>query len=286
MKLNLLILIFSLFSVTLKAQTTEPDTLRPTNLPTVVVPPDSTTTEEEEGEEEEEKKEDEPQDDTPAKFKFRLSADGTYTSGNINRAFMQLASGIDWNLSKVLKFSSSPSFIYGQQNKQLNEREIFADFRTTVLPENRLYYLGFGSFERSNLRKIGNRLIAAGGLGFKLIDKGVYYLSVTNVLLYEWTDFINNNTLPDKNLWRNSTRFFGEYTLNEGKLYISHILFLQPAITEKNFRWNANLSVRYQITKRTGIRTTLEDSYESVVVEGRKNNDFRWTFGVVFEFRK
>ncbi|RYU95595.1 DUF481 domain-containing protein [Emticicia agri] len=286
MKLKLLILFFSLLSVTVKAQTTDPDTLKPENLPPVQMSPDSSTTEEEQEGEEEEKKEEEPKDDSPAKFKFRLSADGTYTSGNINRAFMQLASGIDWNLSKVLKFSSSPSFIYGQQNKLLNEREIFADFRTTVLPENRFYYLAFGSFERSNLRKIGNRLIAAGGVGYKLIDKGVYYLSITNVLLYEWTDFINNTDLPDKNLWRNSTRFFGEYTLNEGKLYISHILFLQPAITEKNFRWNGNLSVRYQITKRTGIRSTIENSYESVVVSGRKNNDFRWTFGVVFEFRK
>ncbi|MBA4851626.1 DUF481 domain-containing protein [Emticicia sp. BO119] len=286
MKLKLLILIFSLFSLILKAQTTTPDTLKPENLPPVQMSPDSTATEEEQEEEDEEKKEEEPEDNTPAKFKFRLSADGTYTSGNVNRALMQFASGIDWNLSNILKFSSSPSFIYGQQNKQLNEREIFADFRTTVLYEKRFYYLGFGSYERSNLRKIGNRLIAAGGVGFKLIDKGIYYLSVTNVLLYEWTDFINNKDIPDKNLWRNSTRFFGEYSLADGKMTISHTLFLQPSFTEKNFRWNGNLIFRYQITKRTAIRSMIEDSYESVVVSGRKNNDFRWTFGVLFEFKK
>lgn len=284
MKLKLLILIFSLFSVVLKAQTTDPDTLKPENLPPVQLSPDSTSTEEDE--EEGKEAEEEPQDDTPAKFRFRLSADGTYTSGNVNRALMQFTSGIDWSLSNFLKFSSSPSFIYGQQNKQLNEREVFADFRTSVLYENRLYYLAFGSFEKSNLRKIGSRLIAAGGVGFKLIDKKIYYLSVTNVLLYEWTDFINNKDIPDKNLWRNSTRFFGEYTLADSKMTISHTLFLQPSITQKNFRWNGNLIFRYQITKRTAIRSTIENSYESVVVSGRKNNDFRWTFGVLFEFRK
>jgi hypothetical protein len=285
MKLKLLILIFSLFSVTLKAQTTDPDTLKPENLPPVQISPDSTTTEEE-PEDEEEAKEEAPQDDTPAKFKFRLSADGTYTSGNVNRALMQLASGIDWNLDKLLKLSSSPSFIYGQQNKQVNEREFFADLRTTILYDKTLYYLAFGSFEKSNLRKINDRLIGAAGIGIKLLQKKNAYISVTNVLLYEWTDFIINTDIPDKNLWRNSTRLFGEYTLGDGKMYISHTLFLQPSITEKNFRWNGNLTFRYQITKRTGIRSVIENSYESVVLKDRKNNDFRWTFGVVFEFRK
>lgn len=286
MKLKLLILIFSLFSLTLKAQTTDPDTLKPQNPLPVQVATDSTSTEEESGDEEEEEKEEEPQDDTPAKFRFRLSADGTYTSGNVNRALMQLASGIDWNLSQILKFSSSPSFIYGQQNKQLNEREVFADFRTTVLYEKTLYYLAFGSFEKSNLRKINERFIGAAGVGLKLIQKKNAYLSVTNVLLYERTDFMINKDIPDKNLWRNSTRFFGEYTMADGKMSISHTIFLQPSITEKNFRWNGNLIFRYQITKRTAIRSTIENSYESVVLSDRKNNDFRWTFGVVFEFRK
>lgn len=285
MKLNLIILIFSLFSVTLKAQTTDPDTLKPQNPLPVQIASDSTSTEEEQ-EDDGEEKEETPQDDAPAKFKFRLSADGTYTSGNVNRALMQLASGIDWNLSQILKFSSSPSFIYGQQNKQLNEREIFVDFRTSVLYEKTLYYLAFGSFEKSNLRKINDRFIGAAGVGLKLIQKKNAYLSVTNVLLYEWTDFMVNKDIADKNLWRNSTRLFGEYTMADGKMSIAHTIFIQPSITEKNFRWNGNLIFRYQITKRTGIRSTIENSYESVVVSDRKNNDFRWTFGVVFEFKK
>lgn len=286
MKLKLLILIFSLFAVIVKAQTTEPDTLKPENLPPVQISPDSTTTQEEQAEEEGKQEEEQPKDDTPAKFKFRMSADGTLTSGNVNRALIQLASGIDWNLNQILKFSSSPTFVYGQQNKQLNEREVFVDFRTTVLYEKTFYYLAFGSLEKSNLRKINQRLIGGAGVGLKLLQRKNAYISVTNVLLYEGTDFVVNNDIPDIDLWRNSTRIFGEYTLGDGKMFISHILFIQPSITEKNFRWNGNLVFRYQITKRTGIRSTLENSYESVVLSGRKNNDFRLTFGVVFEFKK
>lgn len=276
MKPHFIIIIFPLFSTVVKAQTPKSDTLRPQNLPPVQTPPDSTNTKQE--------NKGKPQDSTVVKFKSRLSADGTYTSGNVDRALIQLASGLDWNVSKLLNLSSSQSFTYGQQNKVLSEREIFIDARGTILPEKTLYILGFTSFEKSNLRQINSRFIWAAGLGLKLIQKKNAYLSVTNVFLYEWTDFIINNEFPDKNLWRNSTRVFGEYTIDDGKLFISHTVLIQPSFTQKNFRWNGNLTLRYQITKRTGIRSTIENSYESVVVEGRKNNDFRLTFGVVFEF--
>ena len=174
--------------------------------------------------------------------------------------------------------------MYGQQNKILSEREFFFDLRTTLRYKSKVYYLAFTSFEKSNLRLIHDRFIGAGGVGIQLIQRKNAYLSVTNVILYEWTDFIVNNEFPDKNLWRNSTRILGEYKLDGEKLFVSHTVLIQPSFTQKNFRWNGNLTVRYQITKRTGIRSTIENSYESVVVEGRKNNDFRLTFGVVFEF--
>ncbi|RFS15873.1 DUF481 domain-containing protein [Emticicia sp. C21] len=275
MKPHFIIFIFPLFSVAVKAQTPKSDTLRPQNLPPIQTPPDSTNAKQE--------NKGKPQDSTIVKFKSRLSADGTYTSGNVDRALIQLASGLDWNISKILNLSSSQSFTYGQQNKLLSEREFFIDARGTILPEKTLYSLGFTSYEKSNLRLIHNRFIWAAGLGLKLIQKKNAYLSVTNVVLYEWTDFIVNNEFPDKDLWRNSTRIQGEYTVDGGKLFISHMLLFQPGFTQKNLRWNGNLTFRYQITKRTGIRSTIENSYESVVVEGRKNNDFRLTFGVEFE---
>lgn len=287
MKKIIIFLIFSLlgFNICI-AQEAESDTLKPVNQS--IMSSDSTATEEEseEEEDEEESEEEEEANDAPFSFRYRFSADGTYNSGNVNRAIAQFGAGLDWDIRKKFKISSSPSFIYGEQSKVVNEREIFADLRTSILHEKRLYYLAFTSIEKSNLRKINVRYIGAGGIGFKLIQKDNVYLSITDVLLYEKTDFTINEKFPDRNLWRNSTRFFGEYKFDKGKMSISHILFLQPSFTEKNFRWNGNLIFKYQITKVTSIRSVIENSYESVVVPTRKNNDFRWTFGVVFEGRK
>lgn len=286
MRLKLFVLLFSLFQITVYAQETIPDTLKPASIPPTQIHADSTSNESEEEGEEEETEEEEKKDDTPAKFRYRFSADGTYTAGNVNRALVQLASGLDWNLSNIFKLSSSPSYIYGEQNKILTEKETFADLRATFLHERRFYYLAFSSYEKSNLRKINSRFIGAGGIGFKLVQKKTIYLSITNVLLYEKTDFVLNEKFPDRNLWRNSTRLFGEYQFDNSKLSISHTIFFQPSITEKNLRWNGNLILRYQVSKNVSFRSTMENSYESVIVPGRKNNDFRWTFGVVFEGRK
>jgi Protein of unknown function, DUF481 len=286
MKLKLLTLFIFLFYLTANAQDTPQDTLQPINNP--VMQADSTAQEEEEGGDEEESAEEEEdkKDDTPTKFRYRFSTDGTITSGNVNRALIQFTTSLDWNLHKTFKLSSSPSYVYGKQNKVLAERETFADLRASFLYEKRFYYLAFTSFEQSNLRKINHRFVGAGGVGFKLVQKKTIYISVTNVLLYEKTDFVVNEKFPDRNLWRNSTRLFGEYTFNEGKMSLSHTLYMQPSITEKNFRWNGNLILRYQVSKNVSFRSMMENSYESIVVPGRKNNDFRWTFGMVIEGKK
>jgi hypothetical protein len=266
-------ILLSFFIIKSSAQVIEPDSLKPQT----EIQADSTQTKEDEEDDEEES---EAEEDTVQLnvFKYRVGMDGNYTSGNVNRFLFRLSSNFDWDIHKSFRFSSSPSFIYGEQSNLLNEREYFADLRASILHERRLYYLAFGSYEKSNLRSILFRWIGAGGIGLKLITKPKAYLSVTNVVLFEETNFIELN---DRKLWRNSTRLFGEYTLGK-KFSISHTIFFQPAISEKNLRWNGNLIFNYAVSSHTSLRSTFENSYESLIVPFRQYNDFRWTFGIAF----
>lgn len=218
--------------------------------------------------------------DTPDIYRYRLTADGTATRGNVNRFLLQLTAAFDVSLSRRFKLSSNPSFVYGRQNFILNEREWFADFRTTYRHEERIYYLAFGSVERSNLRKILGRWTVAGGVGWKIIDQQKAYLSLTNVLLHERTDFLELN---DINVIRNSARLFGEYTINN-YLTLTHTTFWQPALNQRgNRRWNGSLSLQVKLTNALNIRSTIANSYESVVAPGRVRDDLRWTMGLVYE---
>ncbi|GAB3784847.1 hypothetical protein GCM10028818_45400 [Spirosoma horti] len=213
-------------------------------------------------------------------FRYRFTADGTITSGNVNRALLQLTSAVDYELSHYFKLSSSPSFVYGEQSGLLAEREWFGDFRTTYRYEKRLYYLAFGSYERSNLRQINNRWTAAGGIGYKLLNHKRAYISITDVIMNENTDFIE---LEDIYIVRNSLRVFGEYSLANDRVTVTHTAFYQPALGQYNIRWNASLSVQVKLTSATSLRTTLANAYESLVVPGRQNNDLRFTVGLVYE---
>lgn len=213
-------------------------------------------------------------------FRYRFTADGTVTAGNVNRTLLQLTSALDYELSHYFKLSSNPSFVYGKQNGLLAEREWFGDFRTTYRYEKRLYYLAFGSYERSNLRQINNRWTAAGGVGYKLLNQKRAYISITDVIMNENTDFLE---LEDIYIVRNSVRLFGEYTFGKDRFVITHTAFYQPALGQYNIRWNASLSVQVKLTSATSLRTTVANAYESLVVPGRQNNDFRFTMGLVYE---
>jgi hypothetical protein len=163
--------------------------------------------------------------------------------------------------------------------------EFFADSRLTLFHERRLYYLAFGSFERSNLRKILSRYSAAAGVGYKLLNRKRAYISLTNVLLREFTNF---GELTDINIWRNSARLFGEYTFGADCWTVSHTTFYQPALNvpdglPANIRWNGSVSVQYAFNANLSFRATFANSYESLVVPGRVRDDTRLTLGMTYE---
>lgn len=213
-------------------------------------------------------------------LRYRFTADGTITAGNVDRALLQLTSSIDYRLSNYFKLSSNPSFVYGKQNGILAEREYFGDLRTTYRGERRLYYLAFGSYERSNLRQINHRLTAAAGAGYKLLDHKRAYISLTDVIVSESTDFIELN---DISIIRNSARLFGEYSFDNDRIKVTHTAFYQPALGRYNVRWNASLSIQLKVTEVVSLRSTLANAYESLVVPGRQNNDLRFTVGLTYE---
>lgn len=274
-----------LFPAQLLAQTTEQtDPLRPTRPDSTATPlPDSTGVDGNTADDDENEL-DNGRDSVT--YRYRLTADGTATTGNVNRTLLQLTGAFDWSTSRQIKFSTSPSFVYGKQGDLLAEREFFADFRTTYRHEERLYYLAFGSVERSNLRQILSRYTIAAGAGFKLLNRKRAYISLTDVFLHENTDYAE---LADINVWRNSARLYGEYSFDGNRWTVSHTVFYQPAINHRpegqplNVRWNASLSIQVKMNTVLSIRTTFAGSYESIVVPGRKTTDLRWTMGLMYE---
>jgi hypothetical protein len=210
---------------------------------------------------------------------YRFMGDGNFTRGNINRTLVILRSEIMLN-GPVVSLTTNPRFTYGEQKNFLAERDTYIDLFIDIHKERKIYGFGLATVENSNLRGIELRRLAGIGVGLRLFKSPHNALSITNAIIYESTDFRERPTLTTQ---RNSTRLKGKHTFMQQKLRLSHITFVQPALNNfSNLRWNTIISLEMPLSKWVTMRTSYENSFESVVEANRKQHDSRLTFGVAF----
>lgn len=212
-------------------------------------------------------------------FKVKLTGRGLFTSGNINRTLLEARLSLSYaKEGSIISLDMNPSYTYGEQGGTLAERDYGTDFNIGIFHEKPLYGIVFGFAEVSNLRQIDLRGLFGAGIGWRIVRTPQASFSISSALLYETTDF-RAETRQDINVYRNSTRIKGEYKFFKNKLICRHVVFLQPALGSDNFRWNGFLTLEIPINAYFSINTRWDNSYESEVVEGRRNNDSRWTLG-------
>jgi hypothetical protein len=210
-------------------------------------------------------------------IRYRLIGDGNFTRGNVNRSLLVLRAELLFS-GPVINIATNPRFTYGKQNGVLAERDSYTDIFVDVFKKRKTYVFGLGALETSNLRKIDLRVMAGAGVGYRLLKTQNHDLSLTDAILYESTDF---RELPTVTTLRNSFRIKGKHSFAKDRVRFNHITFLQPALNDfTNNRWNTILSLELPINSWVSIRTSFENSFESVVEAGRKQNDSRITFGV------
>jgi hypothetical protein len=261
----LFIAVFYFSSIYAQAQVVMPDTLNPTNNGTMpAVPLDSLT---------------KPR---PAfvifdSLNYRFIGDGNFSWGNVDRSLVILRAEIA-SLGPVVSLTTNPRFTYGRQNQVLAERDIYVDLALDVYREKQIYGFGLATIETSNLRGIDFRRLAGLGIGLRLLKTERHNLSLTNAVIDESTNFRERPTVTTHRL---STRLKGKHSFLQDKLRFNHITFVQPSLRDfSNLRWNTLLSVELPLTTWVTIRTSFENSYESVVEANRKRNDSRLTFGL------
>lgn len=209
--------------------------------------------------------------------RYRFIGDGNFTRGNVNRSLIVLrAEGLF--SGPVISIATNPRFTYGKQNGIVAERDSYIDLFVDVFKKRRTYVFGLGALETSNLRRITLRQMAGAGIGFRVIRSKSNELSLTNAILYESTNFREIATVTTA---RNSFRIKGKHQLLQEKIRFNHITFIQPSLNDwSNWRWNTLISIELPLNKWISLRTSFENSFESVVEQTRKRNDSRVTFGI------
>lgn len=210
-------------------------------------------------------------------LRYRLFGDGNFARGNVNRTLMILRAEIEYS-GTVVSLASHPRFTYGKQNGVVAERDLYADLFIDLYKKRKVYSFALATIETSNLRGINLRRLFGAGAGWRLRETKHHSLVLTNAILYESTDFRERATLT---MLRNSTRLKGKHSFLQDKIRITHLSFLQPSLNDiSNLRWSTLVSLELPLSKWVLIRTSYENSFESVVEATRKRNDSRLTIGV------
>jgi hypothetical protein len=208
---------------------------------------------------------------------YRFIGDGNFARGNVNRSLMVLRAEVIYN-GPVVSLATNPRFSYGKQNGVLAERDTYVDLFIDIYKNRRVYGFGLGTVERSNLRKIDLRQLAGGGVGLRLVRTDHNLLVLTDAFIYESTDFVERPTVA---ILRNSLRLKGKHSFFSDKVRFTHITFWQPSLSDiSNIRWNTVLSLELPLSSWVTIRSSFENSFESVVEATRKQNDSRLTIGI------
>lgn len=220
---------------------------------------------------------------------FQIIGSSQINTGNVQRTLFSSTGRLQVKgKSKFYKLYTDATYLYGEKSQVISENDLVWNLNHSFWYEKKVYAIAFGTYEYSNLRGIRNRYLAGLGLGLQLINIApekaktmtiVPYISVTNSIIYESTDFLRAS---DVEVWRNSTRFLANFSIFKGKLILNNTVFLQPSLTNSNFRASWNNILRLPLNSWFSLQSTLDYSYESVVLTGRENADLRVLFGFTF----
>jgi hypothetical protein len=212
-------------------------------------------------------------------WKYRLSGEGMVVTGNVERFLLSLRGSYSVT-SDRLESVLTPSYVFGEQNRKAAERDLMISLYNRLYPNRKLYGFALAIYDFNKPRRIDARWQTGIGLGLNVLRGQQHTFSITAGAIYEKTWF---SSLQKRDTWRFSSRFKGSHQVLQRQLRFNHETFIQPSLSQSDdFRWRTLATLELPLVDRLALRSTVENSYESIVLAGRKKNDFRWTFGVSF----
>jgi hypothetical protein len=220
---------------------------------------------------------------------FQFIGNSQINTGNVNRVLFNTIGRFQYKgKGNMYKLNADVNYIYGEKDNKISENDLISNLNHSFWYDKQFYGIVFGTYEFSNLRGISNRYLVGAGIGWQAIRFNaeeskkmsiVPYLSITNAMIYENTDFLKQ---ADLTILRNSSRILANISFFKNKLIFNNTIFLQPSLSQDNFRASWNSILRLPLSSWFSFQSTLDYSYESFVLAGRQNSDIRLLFGFTF----
>ncbi|SMB98494.1 hypothetical protein SAMN00120144_3436 [Hymenobacter roseosalivarius DSM 11622] len=207
---------------------------------------------------------------------------GAYSAGGVNRTLLSTAHTATFTRGEHVGLPLSGSFIYGKQDRLLNERELLLN-ATPYYRLNRFRFYGIGGFERSNLRGIDHRVQLGAGPGWAFYSDSLgREISVSNLLIRESTNFQDGSQRVTA---RNSARLKIAYS--HSTITLSALTYYQPSLSDfGDYRFSNLTTLALKLTRHLALNFTYNYTHETRVIEGRFNDNTNVTLGVSYATNK
>lgn len=220
-------------------------------------------------------------------FKADLSLTGFYQGGNVETFIFRAQSGLTYKPFKKWVYKNSSSYVYQEFGKQKADEDILSLNFLYFNPNRRLYPLALGFISTNFRRNIDIRYLVGGGFTYQILNKKSNWLKLALSSEYEKTKFGSTDfTISEYDgnevieTVRTTIWLRGKYKLFKDKMIIAHESYYQPSLEDnKNYRWQANLSLELPLWKHLNFKINYMHTFESVVIANQNRRDNILTFG-------
>lgn len=226
-----------------------------------------------------------------ALWSYHIATSGMLIKGNVER-FLWTSTGEIKHVTSVLGFSSTNTYQYGTIFNNKTEDDFISKNFIYLYPKKRFYPYQMTWLESNWRRRIAFRYQLGLGGTWVAIRQSKHALKLSLTCTYESTHFRGNQFLnyPDNetreiNTIRTTVRIFGNNVIGDNKLRLRYEIWLQPALQDtNNFRYHLENVIGMPLSKRFSLQTTINYSFENIVLEGVKQHDLIWIFGIAFNY--
>lgn len=219
--------------------------------------------------------------------KAGLTVTGFWQAGNVETLIFRSRSDLSVRFLTNWVFKNQNSYVYQAFGRQKADEDILSLNFLYLNPDKKIYPLLLGFFSTNYRREIDLRYLLGAGVTFQLIEDDSHWLKVSLSTEYEQTDFgqtdFNLSEYDGRrtiDTFRGTIWVNGKYRFLDEQVILTHESYYQPSLEHKNnYRWQANVGLEIPIREFISFRVNYSQTFESLVINGEKQEDRFLTYG-------
>lgn len=225
------------------------------------------------------------------KVKASLSLTGFFQQGNVETKIFRGRTDLSVRPWKKWVFKTKNSYVFQEFGGNKADEDILSLNFLYFNPERKLYPQILGFVSTNFRREISVRYLMGAGVTYQALSGQDNWLKFSLTGEYEETDFNKTDFNKDEfdgndniGTFRGTIWINGQYKVFEKKVILTHESYFQPSLESgKNYRWQADIGVELPIWKFLSFKVNYLHTFESIVIQGQKEEDRFLTFGVTLK---